>query len=584
MKVTAFHSQQWLAIVMMVLSGLIVLFTPYPHTGMAMAIPGLIWMASLVKHTPNFIAIATKISLATSCVFFMGNRATSLGPEEYLALILILPYMVMTVARLNGVKPTRNKIILFGITAGMSLLLNPSFLAIPIFFELIALSRSNNRWLMAIILATIALPGLFLQFTTYLHRDMAWILHSTKRLMEGGVFGQDVIDCNPPLMWYLSYPIVFLSEATGWHPANMFRITVALVTILVLLWMASIRRTSSMTCTRWGANTLLMATVYVFFVTSNMDMGQREYLALLFSLPYITMAATRLSGLSPTQSEALLVGIMAGIGIALKPYFLAVPFAVELVVWIIARRFSYFWRPEVVSGMVTMIAYGFVVLIFAPAYIFEIVPLVQKSYWASDLSYLSLFRSGSQSLMALTIAAFLCRRLSTTPMAYILIAAGFGFTLSYFVQKKGVNYHEFPIRALAIMALIALVVEGVQRSQTLGWRNIRGATLLALTILTFLLASDIQHVKEQYHSKKRLQTIEGSRGWLQGQLIETLNKYGPEKTFFAISTNMFPGSPTVLYTHPKWAGVDIVRRHMPAITKTTCQRTHGGYKLCTCRT
>ena len=577
MKPTNFINSQWLAMLAMVMSGFIILFTPYTYTGMLLTIPGLIWLTPFPKHTPNFRALTTNVLLATSCVLFMGNYQSFLWKEEYLALLLILPYIVIAISRLNGVKPKRNEVILFVVTAAIGIWLKPSFIAIPLLVEFLGLSQAKisqvkKRWLITFIGSAIAIPGLFLQFTTYLHRDMAWILYSTKRLMEGAIFGRDVIDSNPPLAWYLSYPVVFLSEVTGWHLANVFRSTVIAGTLLVLLWVASlVNRTPNIDRTPWSINGLLIGAIYVFFITSGLDMGQREYLALLLSLPYMAMAATRLDGFKPTQSEAILVGIIAGIGIAIKPYFLAVPFAIELVVWLIARRLPYFWRFEVIGGLITLITYGLTVLVFAPAYIFEIVPLIQKSYWAYErTSYLSLFRSGNGSFMALVLALFLCRHLSVTPLSYILIAAGFGFSLSYFVQKKGFYYHEFPIRALAIIALTILVVEGVQRSKIVGWKALRSSALLALFTLTFLWAVDIQRMKQQYDGKKRSWVSEKNRG-LQDKLITALNRYGPEKTFLAISSNMFPGSPTLIYVRPQWAGIDIFRRYSPAISRLRAQ-------------
>ena len=389
-----------------------------------------------------------------------------LWQNEYLSLILILPYLVMAISRLGGVKSTRNEFILFSLIAILGIWIQPIFIFILIFFEFIGLSvkshlnRINHRGLMVIMVGVIALSGFFLQLTTYLTIDIAWILDSTKRLVDGGVFGRDIIDCNPPLIWYLSYPVVFLSKITGLHSANVFHFTIIIVALLILLWMTSVvKRISSGINTPVSANVLLLAATYVFFVISGGDWGQREYIALLLSLPYMAMTAARLHGFKSKRKEAILVGITVGVGLALKPYFLAILFAVEFVVYIMERRLSSLLRPEVVVGVMTVITYWLIVLIFAPAYVFEVAPLALKSYWALDLSYSVMLGFLKASFMGLIVSALLCQRLSTTPISPILIAMGFGFTASFLIQKKGFSHHQFPIHALAIIALTVLIVE-----------------------------------------------------------------------------------------------------------------------------
>lgn len=570
MRSTKLIENPWLIIIAVFISVFAIILTPYPYTRIALSISGLIWLIPLLfKYRQNYITTSINSLLVISYVLFMinYNYSSLLGIREYLALILIIPYIVIVVFHLDGKKQNQREVTLWILIACIGILIKPSFIFILIFFNIIKSSYTNYYFLM-ISMGIIALPGFFLQFTTYLHRDMAGILYSAKTLIEGGVFGRDVIDVNPPLIWYLSYPVVFLSEIADWHPSNVFRITIIILTIFILLWTLSIIRKIPNIYPKWDVKVYLIPAIYVFFITSGLDMGQREYLALLLNLPYIAMAITRLSREGKSKkSEAVLVGIVAGIGTSIKPYFLFVPFFVEFAIWIITRKLSHIKRPEVVSGFLTMMAYGFVILISAPAYIFEIVPLAQKSYWAYEKSsYFLLFRFGSESLMALTIAALLYRRLRTTLISYILIASGFGFTISYFVQKKGFYYHEFPIRALAIMSLIILMKEGFQYQKTMNWKNIRGSILLGIITLILLSAVDIQRIIEQYHSKKRPQ-VSGEKSSLQDKIITFLNNYSVKDTFLVISNSMFPASPTLLYVRPKWIGIDIPKRYVSAIYK-----------------
>ena len=578
MNIEKFIYNRWLAIAASLFSGLVMLFTPYPHYNNVMTVLVLIWVTSLLKYELRFLTITKNLFLLIASYLLFMKRG--LWQDEYLSMILLLPYLVMAMRRLNEVKTQKLELILFGLIASVGIYVNPIFIFIPIFFELMILStkshigRFNNRNLIVIILSIILLSGLFLQLITYLTIDISWILFSTNRLIEGGVFGQDVIDGNPPLIWYLSYPVVFLSKATGLHTAIVFKITATTITLFILLWMSTLikRALSDMNTNR---NILLFVAAYVFLIASGTDMGQREYIALLFSLPYVAMAVGRLNGLRPTQKEAIIVGVITGIGFALKPYFLVVPLAVEFVIWSITRRFIYFLRSEIVVGIITIMIYGFTVLVFSPDYVFEIVPFVAKSYWAQNLPYLVLFPKIQASLIGLIIAAVLCKRLSTTPIPYIFTAIGFSFTASFLIQQKGFSSHQFPIHTLAIIALTALIMEGIQRSQILGWKTVRGSILLVATTLMLLLTTSFQRTQNWYYDENRVWIKENTFAWEIDQLTTLLNKYSPEDTFLSISAHPFPGFPTGLYVRPKWAGVDMVRRYIAAIMALRNFRSKG---------
>jgi hypothetical protein len=68
--------------------------------------------------------------------------------------------------------------------------------------------------------------------------------------------------------------------------------------------------------------------------------GQREHACVLFGMPYLAAAVLRLQGGQISRkSLATCIGVLAGIGFALKPHFLAVPALVEL---LLLARFG--WR------------------------------------------------------------------------------------------------------------------------------------------------------------------------------------------------------------------------------------------------
>ena len=83
-------------------------------------------------------------------------------------------------------------------------------------------SHTLDTTVFVIVVSTCVAVGLFLQATTFLNHDIAWILYSTESLINGGVFGKDIIAANPPLIWYLSFPVVLISNLFSLPEAAVF--------------------------------------------------------------------------------------------------------------------------------------------------------------------------------------------------------------------------------------------------------------------------------------------------------------------------------------------------------------------------
>ena len=143
MNIEKFIYNKWSAIVMTLLSALVMLFTPYSYYDNVMAILVLIGMALLLKWKPTFLTLMKTLILfvavcsSYACVVFIANAPwKALWQYEYLSLILILPYLIITVNRLSGAKPTKFELISFGGIALLGIYVKPIFIFIPIFFEL----------------------------------------------------------------------------------------------------------------------------------------------------------------------------------------------------------------------------------------------------------------------------------------------------------------------------------------------------------------------------------------------------------------------------------------------------------------
>ncbi len=284
----------------------------------------------------------------------------------------------------------------------------------------------------------------FVLFPSYLNHDVSWILYSTRELINGGEFGRDIIDVNPPLVWWISMPPVFVAEMLNLSLVLSFRLYVLL---LIALSMVLLMKTSDKIT---GSQIALAAMVLI--VLPGYEFGQREHLMVILVTPYLASIMQR--DKAPPRSQRVIVGILAGIGICLKPYFLLIPLCVEIYRAIKTRKIFSAIRPETVSMFVVGIVYVVLALIFAPAFFSDILPKALTSYIAYgnplDLVAKSLFFKSIFAILA--VFAFVFTGVRWGAGTAFLFAA-FGAALAVLVQSKGWSYQVLPVSGFLLLAM-----------------------------------------------------------------------------------------------------------------------------------
>jgi hypothetical protein len=194
-----------------------------------------------------------------------------------------------------------------------------------------------------ILAGLVAIAGLFAQSATYLNHDVAWVLYSSERLLVGGVFGKEIVAANPPLIWWISAVPAFLAKMFGLDPVTTFRLFAVAIAAASLIASERLMRRSVAMLPR---GLFVLTGAFLFVAGTGRDFGQREVLAVMLALPYLTAAAGRVHGNVPALAPALLIGAAAGLGIALKPYFIAVPLLIEIILAVRLRTWRIAFRPE----------------------------------------------------------------------------------------------------------------------------------------------------------------------------------------------------------------------------------------------
>lgn len=155
--------------------------------------------------------------------------------------------------------------------------------------------------------------------------------------------------------------------------------------------------------------------------------------------------------------EHILVGLLAGTAICIKPQSIFAPLLVELVLILQSRNLKSFVSSENLSAVVFAIIYGVSILLFAPKFFTEMLTLGTNTYvpfYGYSLSLILL--NASWTIVAFIVAYAIRRRLAflkaDTRFIDGLLAAALGFIISYFVQMKGFGYQMMPADILASFA------------------------------------------------------------------------------------------------------------------------------------
>lgn len=428
--------------------------------------------------------------------------------------------------------------------------------------------------LLTLVIGAIFAAGIYVQHTVLLNHDVGWVIRSALWLLEGKRFGVDIVEPNPPLIWYVSLPAAALAHWNLLTEVDAIRLLTWLICALSVVvsyrLLGALRRADRVL----DAHVVLVAFVVAICILPKGIFAQREHLTVALAFPYCLLAAARLEhGAGVSNRFAILVGVMAGIGFAFKPYLLAVPLLVELVFIGSTRRFTSIFRPEIWAMGVTGLAYVVSIPLLNPEYLKSVVPLARTIYWAFENMPLAVLRSrlivACEPALAAAVLLFLSR--SVNKYHLVLGAALAGYAISYWLQFKGYEYHRYPLTA---SALILLAVASVS-----AWRGLAALRTSLPPWLTRAIQISVAAIGVVYFSQALAETRQwyqsanardGSIGAARMRLVKLVDDLAGAQQpayLYAFSTHPFPGFPTVNYTHLEWASRTNSQFVIPALLK-----------------
>lgn len=325
--------------------------------------------------------------------------------------------------------------------------------------------------------------------------DVSYFVMADGRILDGAVPYVDIMETNPPLAFWMSLPAVWLARILGLSPHIAFVGYVCLaiagalgLTRLVLQSAGETRENTSM---------VLLASAAALALAPAEAFGQREHFAALLALPYVAAAVQLAEGRTPRTRLRILIGLLCGVGMAFKPYLLAIPLLVEAFLLWETRAWRNLFRAEIIGMAASVAVYPLLVWQFTPEYFTEILPLALPTYAAFQITFseIALRPAVANFLLLMVIAAyFIWRRGAQQRGDWVWVFASLGGFLCYLAQLKGWTYQLLPATILVLIPFLL----NVFRSTSLVARVVVLGCLGAVMIVGLVTFARNQNLRLAY--------------------------------------------------------------------------------------
>jgi hypothetical protein len=342
----------------------------------------------------------------------------------------------------------------------------------------------------AILGAAVLVLGAIPAFTSRLQPDTAWLLYAAEHMLDGARPYVDLVEINPPLILWLDALPVMIARIVGLPSALVFNTMVLALVLLSTVWCE--RLLEYLLPTRIALrHYVALLILFALAPLSRGDFGQREHLFVALAMPYILLTAVRTDGLSVGRWHALCVGAAAGLGIALKPYFMLLWVCLEAAVLLAGPKRRPRFREESLAVVGVGVVYILSVVEWTPEY-FQVVRTMAGPYYtflSNSLQTTALLGDGAQLPIIAMLAYFTLRADTERRFLWSVLAwATSALWLAAVLQHKGWRYHFYPALALSVILCGLMAVD--RRCLPVGKvRRLYAAVCLALVIGVVLVTT-----------------------------------------------------------------------------------------------
>ena len=393
------------------------------------------------------------------------------------------------------------------------------------------------RWLLPFVLLATGLA--MLRPTVAGIDDVTWLIEVAERVLDGQRLYVDVIETNPPASVWLYLPAVFLSRLLHATPEAMVDAQTYLCAI-GSLWFCARIVGSTRLAAHVNAPWLLAGIAAILMILPHGVFGQKEHYVLMALLPLLAVQAARVFQAPLPWASAVLAGLSAGIGLAIKPHFALCLAPVMLAAawpggpWRSAwpQALKQMLRIEAVVAGTVVALYAALVVWLQPEFFSTILPVMALVYvpvrltWMQTITHPAmLIWAGAMLALALSARA----RLLVAPLSLLALAST-GAMLAFLLQGKGYMYQAFPMLALVLAGGAFAVCDRHAEGQT----PMRMLALGALAVIA------------------QASWAWSGIVWDSRQLRAVLERIQPHPRLLAISSELSVGHPLVRQLGGTW--------------------------------
>jgi hypothetical protein len=333
----------------------------------------------------------------------------------------------------------------------------PSGVPLRLYTALARLARRRWFWIGCII--AVCVSNIFWLSRNQLNGDVAYYLYAGERIADGAVLYKDIGDMNPPLIYVLEMPLVWIAKTFHSQPHVFWYTGLWLMFAGILLLCHYLGKKL---CPRTSLYPLLLFVTVSFGIVDRSEFGQRDQLVAYAFLPLLLSCAGRIAMSAQPRLGAVVASCLAGVSIALKPFFL-VPWLFLMIIiaaYIGTRRTAR--TPEFLVVVVIQTIYAALVLCFFPQYL-----LVARSAMHYYSAYNESLHAFTPFLPSVGLLLLIITLKFSSPSAGLVMAgtaSAFGFLLGAVLQHKAWPYHLLPFRFLSSL-VIAMALAAFMQSQ-----------------------------------------------------------------------------------------------------------------------
>lgn len=288
--------------------------------------------------------------------------------------------------------------------------------------------------------------------------DKDIVLLDAQLMVSGKRLYSDILDTNPPLIFWLYTIPVYISHLTG---ILDYQVLIAGVLLLIVLSMSvsvCLIKHHPQFQTHKQQHYFILLLCGLFIVCAGIvSFADREHVMMVLIFPYILRLMPSLAKQPISNTLSIIIGLMAGIGFGIKPHSLIIFLLLQLFYIARERSIAIVFSIENILIYTVGLLYLLAVYVFLPEYFYTVLPMAIVVYPSFNTGQAVLiYMIGPAITLAVALAEF--RPRSSSPYRSDIL---FGLLVCipfvlYILINNGWGYTVYPL-STAVLFVVALL-------------------------------------------------------------------------------------------------------------------------------